>query len=154
MTIGCQVDIAAHVGGADRGQASAGAILRTRRPQPETSWEESLSLPPEPGGLAGALLACTAPLAFCSGLIGLAMSSLLEAPAPRWLILAYGGGCVLLALLAALLSRPRRIPSPARPLRCCGTSVDVDGDGLATWNGSPASARPVLSTSDFPEEQP
>jgi hypothetical protein len=39
----------------------------------------------------------------------------LEVTVPRWLILAHGGGCVLLVLLALLLSRPwRQLQSSGR----------------------------------------
>ena len=64
-----------------------------------------LVVDPELGGLGGYLLAWAAPLAFCSGLCGLAVSSVFEAAVPRWFILGYGSGCALLALLAPLLSR-------------------------------------------------
>ena len=97
MTHGPENDIAATV---------SGAFPRTQRPQPGRYWQEGIAIPRERGGLASPLLAWAALLAFCSGLIGLAASSLLEASPPRWLIQAYGGGCFLLALLAALLSGP------------------------------------------------
>jgi hypothetical protein len=61
---------------------------------------------PEWCGLAIYLLAWTVPLGFCAGLVGLAVSSAFEVVVPRGLILAYGGGCVLVALVAPLLSLP------------------------------------------------
>jgi hypothetical protein len=61
---------------------------------------------PDAGELGGYLLGWTVPLVFCSGLIGLAVSSLFEVAVPRWLILADGVSCALLALLALLLTRP------------------------------------------------
>jgi hypothetical protein len=62
---------------------------------------------PEPSGLSGFVLAGTVPLWFCSGLVGLAVAPPLGVAVPRWLILAYGVGCALLALLALLVSQPR-----------------------------------------------
>ena len=98
-------------GVADSGWASAGSLLRTPCLQRRTGWLENLSPPPARGGLAGALLGAAAPLAFCLGLVALAASAPLEATAPRWFILVYGAGCVLLALLAVLLSGPGRTPA-------------------------------------------
>jgi hypothetical protein len=106
MTLECRHGIAALGGVAQRGRRSAGAFLPTHCPQPRTFLPDDLSLPPAWGALAGAVLACAVPLAFCSGLIGLAVSSRFVEPVPRWLILVYGVGCVLLAWLALVLSRP------------------------------------------------
>jgi hypothetical protein len=90
--------------------------------------------------VAGPLLACSAALAFCSGLIGLAASSLREeAPAPLWLILVYGGGCVLSALLAALLSGPRRrLSFSTRRLRARRVGMAADGGSVAACSASPS----------------
>jgi hypothetical protein len=71
-----------------------------------SSLEVSLPLRSEWSGLAIYLLAWTVPLGFCSGLLGLGVSSAFEVVIPRWLILAHGGGCVLVALVAPLLSLP------------------------------------------------
>ena len=67
--------------------------------------ESAFSLPTSRGGLGSYLLAWTVPLSFCSGLLGLAVSAQFAVAVPRWFILAYGAGCVVLALLALLLSR-------------------------------------------------
>jgi hypothetical protein len=64
-----------------------------------------LLVEPERGGLGGYLLAWTVPVAFCSGLCGLAVSSVFGVAVPRWFILGHGSACVLLALLTPLLSR-------------------------------------------------
>jgi hypothetical protein len=69
--------------------------------------EGPVAFVPGRSGLIGFLLASTVPLWFCAGLVGLAVAPSLGAPVPRWLILAYGVGCVLLALLALLVSQPR-----------------------------------------------
>ena len=106
MTLKCQDHFAVHVGVAIRGRDSAGNYLRTDCSGPRTSRQEDLSLPTEWGRLTGYLLACTVPMAFCSGLVGLAVSPLFEVAVPRWLILAHGIDCILLALLAVLLTRP------------------------------------------------
>jgi hypothetical protein len=103
---------------------------RTARSQPGTSRQEVLTLPTESGTLAGYLLAWTVPIVFCAGLVGLAVSSLLEVAVPRWLILAHGIGCFLAALLAPLLTRPRRQP-------CHREDAATDHDRAATWNVSP-----------------
>jgi hypothetical protein len=50
-------------------------------------------------GFGGHLFAWTAPLAFCTGLCCLAVSSVYEVAVPRWFILAYGAACALLALI-------------------------------------------------------
>jgi hypothetical protein len=67
---------------------------------------EALPLRYEWSGLAFYLLAWTVPLGFCAGLFALSVSSVFEVVIPRWLILAHGGGCVLVALVAPLLSLP------------------------------------------------
>jgi hypothetical protein len=71
-----------------------------------SSPEETLPPRPERDGLALYLLAWTVPLGFCAGLFALAVSSAFEVVVPRWLILAHGVGCVLVALVALLLSLP------------------------------------------------
>src|SRR5262249_24970740 len=58
------------------------------------------------------LLACGAPLAFCSGLLQLAVLPAHGVAVPRWLVLAHGIGCALLALLALALNQPRQ-PQPS-----------------------------------------
>jgi hypothetical protein len=63
------------------------------------------ALPPERGGLAAFLLGCLVAPVFCGGLFGLAVLPTQGVAVPRWLILAYGFGCVLLALAAAALGR-------------------------------------------------
>jgi hypothetical protein len=140
MTFERQDSIAIRVCGADCVRESARTFLRTHGPQPGVSWQEGPSLPPDRSGPAGPLLACAAALAFCSGLVELALSSPFESPAPRWFILAYGVACVLLALLALLLSGPRR-----RQRRRKG--VDLDGYWAATWNGSRPTPAPARSRS-------
>jgi hypothetical protein len=81
--------------------------LRRRFPERRTSSPEK-ALPPSPEwcGLALYLLAWTVPLGFCTGLFGLAVSPAFEVVVPRWFILAHGVGCVLVALVAPLLSLP------------------------------------------------
>jgi hypothetical protein len=82
------------------------ALLQTRgsgRQAP--SADRPIVLRPDRGDLAGLLLACLVGLAFCSGLIALAVLPSQGVAVPRWVILAYGFGCVLLALAAPLLSR-------------------------------------------------
>jgi folate-dependent phosphoribosylglycinamide formyltransferase PurN len=94
----------------------AGAFFQTGRPEHPPLRRES-AFPPRPGrvALGSYLLAWTVPLSFCSGLLGLAALSRLEAAVPRWFILAYGAGCALVALLALLLCRPwQPHPAPAR----------------------------------------
>jgi hypothetical protein len=51
--------------------------------------------------------------AFCAGLLALAVLPPLGVAVPRWLILAYGAGCALLALLAVRLSGPWQQRQPA-----------------------------------------
>src|SRR5262249_12597813 len=72
-----------------------------------TNFGPLLSRRPGPGGLAAPLLACTVPLALCWGLLALAVLPPLGVAVPRRAIGAYGVGCLLPALLAVLLSRPR-----------------------------------------------
>jgi hypothetical protein len=62
--------------------------------------------------LSGYLLAWAVPLWFCLGLVGLAVSPWLGVAVPRWLILIWGAGCALLALLAGAAQQPSR---PGRP---------------------------------------
>jgi hypothetical protein len=50
-------------------------------------------------------LGCIVSVSFCAGLIGLAVSPAFAVAVPRWVILAYGGCCALVALLAPLWSR-------------------------------------------------
>src|SRR5262245_6513791 len=78
--------------------------------QPTRGLEVARARPPEPGSWWAYLLALAVPVAFCGGLLQLALLPALGVTVPRWLILAYGVGCILLALLAILLSPPR----PAR----------------------------------------
>ena len=133
---GCDRRAAVQVGLNDGALEVAGMFVLTRCPGRSTSWPGGLlSLPPEPKGPEGFLLAWTAALSFCSGLFGLAVLPLFHLEAPRWLILAYGVSCALQALLALLLSRPRRRPGRRK-------GVDAASDGAATWQGPwPAPAR-------------
>jgi hypothetical protein len=113
---------------ASSGRERAATLQRTRCPQPRAS-------APESGGLIGYLLGWTVPLAFCSGLIGLGVSSPFEVAVPRWLILAHGAGCVLVALLALLLTRPwQQVRPSARQHPCWWKDVDADCGWAATWN--------------------
>ena len=83
------------------------SYLRRRFPERRTSSAEEGRTPrPEWGGLALYLLTWTVPLGFCAGLFGLAVCSAFEVVVPRWLILAHGVGCVLVALVVPLLSLP------------------------------------------------
>jgi hypothetical protein len=131
-----------HVGVANRGRDSALTFLRTDCSQSRTSRQEDLTLPTEWGQPAGYLLAGTAALAFCCGLLGLAVSSPFDVAVPRWLILAYGVGCALLAALAPLLSRPGQDS-------CDGKDVNVDR-WTATWRdagpppGAPSGSISIL----------
>jgi hypothetical protein len=90
--------------------------------------EAPCDVAPEAGELAGYLLAGTAPLAFCSGLVGLAVSPAFEVALPRWLILASGVGCALLAVMAPLLSRPRQQLQISAGQEHCDWN-DVNGKG-------------------------
>jgi hypothetical protein len=126
---------AVNVGVANRGRDSAETSPRTYCPQPRTSRQEDLTLPTEWSRPAGYLLAGTVPLVFCSGLVGLAVSSSFEVAVPRWLILAYGLGCALLAVLALLLSRPAQQLRPSvEQDHCDWKEVNVDR-WAATWSG-------------------
>jgi hypothetical protein len=88
-------------------------LLQTRGPgRAASSPERPLSFRLERSGLAGYLLAWAAALAYCSGLVGLAVSPAFEVGVPRWFILACGGGCALAALVAPLLNRPWPHPEP------------------------------------------
>jgi hypothetical protein len=100
MTLECQNDLAYG------GRVSAGAFRRKASRQLRACLPEApLAVAPKGGGPAGYLLAWTAALAFCAGLVGLAVSSPFEVAVPRWLILAHGAACVLTALLALWLTR-------------------------------------------------
>jgi hypothetical protein len=68
--------------------------------------EGPVAFVPGRSGLIGFLLAWTVPLGFCAGLVGLAVTPSFGAEVPRWLILAGGVVCVLLAMLALLWSEP------------------------------------------------
>jgi carboxymethylenebutenolidase len=106
----------------DRVRAIAGTSLPGHCPGPRAFGEDDPpSPPPDPGGLSGYLLAWTAPLSFCGGLVGLAVLPALEVTVPRGAILGYGVGCALLALLALLLSRPR----PGDPAGARAEYVDL-----------------------------
>jgi hypothetical protein len=130
MTLNRHDNPTVHVGVANRGRESAGAFLRTDGSQPRTSRQEGLTLPTECGRLAGYLLAWAVPVAFCSGLVGLAVSPLLEVAVPPRLILAHGIDCSLVALPALLLARPWRQPSHRM-------GADANRDWAATSNGPP-----------------
>jgi hypothetical protein len=73
--------------------------------------------PASPSGsrFDGYLLAWTGALSFCGGLVGLAVSPAFEVVVPRGLILAWGAGCTLAALLAPLLSRPGVVAPASGP---------------------------------------
>jgi hypothetical protein len=129
MTLNRQDTYAAHVGVASRGPNSAGTFPRTACSQPRTARQEGLTLPPEWARLAGYLLAWTVPVVFCSGFVGLAVSSLFEVAVPRWVVLAHGIDCILVALLALLLTGPWQQP-------CHGKGEDANRDWAETWNGS------------------
>jgi hypothetical protein len=138
MILNRQYGLAADISPANRVGKVAGPVLRTHRPQPRTCWQEGLLSPPGWGDLAGYLLAWAAALAFCSGLFGLAMSPRFGAVVPRWLILAYGMACALLALLAPQLSRRGQQLQPLARQHCCPLKgVDADGCWAATWKGPP-----------------
>jgi hypothetical protein len=118
------------------------ALLDSRRPAQRK--EGPLNLPPWRGGLAAPLLAIAVGPAFCSGLFGLAVLPTQGVAVPRWLILAYGFGCVLMALAAALLGRSDDDPRPSgqqdhRPPTGGRESTDVlllpSGDGPAARPG-------------------
>jgi hypothetical protein len=98
--------------------------------QPRTFRQDFRTHSTERDSLAGYLLAWTVLIVFCSGLVGLAVSPLFDAEVPRWLILAHGIDCFLLALLALLLTRPWRQP-------CHGKGAATNRDRSATWNVLP-----------------
>jgi hypothetical protein len=90
-----------------RGASTARICLRTPCPRPSTfAAEEDHPVASGWHEPAGYLLAWTAALVFCSGLIALAVSGLFDVSVPRWLILAHGGDGAVLALLAGWLTRP------------------------------------------------
>ena len=128
MTLNRHNNLAVHVVVANSGRYGAGTYRRTDCSRPRTSRREDLTPPTESGRLAGYLLAWTVPVAFCSGLVGLAVSPLFEVAVPGWLILAHGIDCVLVALLALLLARPWQQPSHRM-------GADANRDWAATWNG-------------------
>jgi hypothetical protein len=78
----------------------------------------------------------TVPIVFCSGLVGLAVASLVEVEVPRWLILAHGIDCFLMALLALLLTRPWRRPAQA--------GAREEADSFSTGGGSAGGAFPAV----------
>jgi hypothetical protein len=79
--------------------------------------------------LGGYLLGWTAPLSFCAGLCGLAVSSAFEVAVPRWSIVGYGAACVLLALLAQVLSRSwQQLQTSGQP--DCGFLMGDDAAAL------------------------
>src|SRR5262249_11686152 len=82
------------------------ALLQSRGPVPTASSQEApRALPPERGGVACFLLGLTVAPAFCSGLFALSLLPSLGVAVPRWLMLACGFGCALMALVAPHLSR-------------------------------------------------
>src|SRR5262249_5590140 len=84
-------------------------------------------------GLSRYLFASTGAAAFCSGLCGLAVTSLCETAVPRWFILAYGVSCVLLSLLAPVLCRSRQQHQGAvQPVYAMPT--DARAKALWTWH--------------------
>jgi hypothetical protein len=91
--------------------------------------------------------------AFCSGLCGLAVTSVFETAVPRWFILAYGVSCVLLSLLAPVLCRSRQqIPPAGQP----HYGLPTDADATAFWAGfekekeKPYGGNPAISPFDGP----
>jgi hypothetical protein len=83
-------------------------------------------------GLGSYLFALTGAAAFCSGLCGLAVTSVFETEVPRWFILVYGFSCVLLLLLGPVLRRPRQqLRSAGRPVYAGPTDARV----TALWAG-------------------
>jgi hypothetical protein len=114
MSFNRQDGQAVQVGVFNRGRDLPRTFARMHVPQPSTSWEESPSSGlPRWGALEGYLLAWTAALSFSGGLFVLAVLPPLGVEVTRAFILASGLGCVLLALLALLLSRPWQQHQPA-----------------------------------------
>jgi hypothetical protein len=113
------------------------SYLQKRFPERRTSSAEEARTPrPEWGGLALYLLTWTVPLGFCAGLFGLAVSSAFEVVVPRWLILGHGVACVLVALVAPLLSWPWQYRQNAGQ-QDHGSPMDEDLAALwATGKGS------------------
>jgi hypothetical protein len=102
------------IGVANGQRQTTGPLPRRRCPPAGTSWQEGhLSRPTEWAGLGALLLACALAATFCAGLLALAVLPPLGVAVPRWLILAYGAGCVLLGLLAVRLSGPWQQRQPA-----------------------------------------
>ena len=94
-----------HLGPAESVPKMARDFLPTRCPTARAPWQEdSSSGPQRQSGLAGYLLAWASALSYCEGLFYLAVLPPCGVAVPRWLIFAYGVGCVLLAVLALLLS--------------------------------------------------
>jgi hypothetical protein len=83
-------------------------------------------------GLGRYVFASIGAAAFCSGLCGLAITSVREIAVPRWFILAYGISCVLLSLLAPLLCRSRQQLSAAGEPHC---GLPTVADATALWAG-------------------
>jgi hypothetical protein len=90
------------------------------------SWQEG----PAWARLVGFVLACLVLPAFCLGLIALAVLPSLEIAVPRWLILVYGAGCVLLAVLAVLLRGPWHEPESGQSERSSCQRRRPAGPGL------------------------
>jgi hypothetical protein len=116
MTRNRQDGLTVHIGVAKSERLMTGPLPSTRCPRAGTWQDRPLSRAPEWVGLAGFVLACLVLPAFCLGLFALAMLPSLEVAVPRWLILTYGAGCVLLAQLAVLLSSPWQQRQPALEL--------------------------------------
>jgi hypothetical protein len=95
-------------------------------------------------GLGGYVFALTGAAAFCSGLCALAVTSVFEVAVPRWFILAYGVSCVLLLLLAPVLSPAASAVPGARP---CSTSATTAG---TIRNRSRRAPIPFDATGVFP----
>jgi hypothetical protein len=96
---------AVHLGLGDSVPKIARDFLPTRRPEARALRQEgSSSGPHRQSGLGGYLLTWASALFYCGGLFCLAVLPPCGLAVPRWLILAYGVGCALLAVRALLLS--------------------------------------------------
>jgi hypothetical protein len=129
MTVNRQGVRAVRVGAANRAREVAEPFLRKHCPRLRASRQDGHSPTPEWGGHGAPLLACAVPLAFCSGLLQLVVLPAHGVVVPRWLILAHGAGCVLLAVLALLLSRPWRQRQPSGSERTLPGGTVMQGSG-------------------------
>jgi hypothetical protein len=87
-------------------------------------------------------------LAYCSGLVGLAVSPAFEVGVPRWFILAYGGSCALAALVAPLLNRPwPHLEPPAGRRAAAAIPAPVPVAALPHIRGTAAGQEMILRRS-------